>query len=155
MTSNITDIKDQPATLKPVTGDARTTGDLTIYTANFQIVFYYHNILDVLSPTDNWRMDDQWNEEGQPVVKGMFHSIPRVFENYAVVFKRNAKVVLSFQAEKLHGFKLVPKEGNILEVTMKVLGVCSEGDLEHLHKLVKDESITLTIAGTQGSQGAL
>jgi len=151
----ITEIRDQPATLKPVTGDARTTGDLKVYTAYFELEFFFHNILNVLSPTDNWAMPDLWDEDDNPVIKGMFVSIPRAFENYGIAFKRNAATILTFQAEKLHGFKLLPKEGSILQVTMKVLGVCSEGDIEDLHKLVKDESITISIQNATGTQGDL
>lgn len=150
----ITEIRDQPATLKPVTGDTRGK-DPKVYTANFAVVFYFHNILKVLSPTDNWELPDLWDDEQRPVIKGMFVSIPREFENYGIAFKRNAATLLTFQAEKLHGFKLLPKEGEILEVTMKVLGVCSEGDIEQLHKLVKDESITISIQNATGSQGDL
>ena len=150
----ITDIQDQPATLQPVTGDTRGK-DPKVYTANFAIVFYFHNILDVLSPTDTWKLDDLWDEENRPHVKGMSVNIPREFENYSLVFKRNAAELLTFQAEKLHGFKLVPKEGAIPEVTMKVLGVCSEGDLNDLHKLVKDDSVTISIQNATGTQGDL
>ena len=43
----------------------------------------------------------------------------------------------------------------MFEVSMKVLGVCSEGEGELLHKLVKDESITMSITAAAGDQEEL
>lgn len=133
----------------------RVRGENRERTAQFKVAFEYsHNILEVITvDRQKWQLTGLWDEDQNPR-PGIDHIVfSREHSHYLLHFARNNAPVMSFHADKIDGWRVSPAKGGIYKVEMRPFGVCSEGDAETLHKLLKDHGLTMTIEGTAQSDG--
>lgn len=147
----ITDIKSQPCDVKNIT--LRVRGDNRERTAQFTVSFdFSDNILEVLTiDKQKWQLKGLWDEDQKPKPGIEYIRFSREHSHYLIDLQRNNAPVMKFHADKIDQWKIVPKSGGVFGCSFRAFGVCSEGDAESLHKLLKDPGITLTLEGTAQS----
>ena len=150
-------IKDQPVDIKNIKPRTRKNGATRERTVGFNLTLNYgESILAMLSMDGQaYDLKGLWNEEGIPVPGIKRVQFDREFDRYLLVFRRNRKAMLTINAETLHSFEVAPIADGNFEVEFQALCVCSDGDTERLHKLLKDPGICLSIEAAEGGQGEL
>lgn len=154
----LADIHDQPAELSNLLPKTRQNGDTKEFTAQFKVAFNYsNNIFDMLAQDgETIEVSFLWDEDGRPMASIPYVPFSREFAGQVLTFKRNNKEVLTFPAEKLHKWRVTPKANQVLEVSCLAFGLTSsKADTHHIHKIVKDPSITLTVSEGVGAQQEL
>lgn len=149
----LSDIKTVPCEVKPP--QLRVRGENRERTAQFKVLFEFsENILECLAvDKQKWKLTGLWDEDNNPK-PGIDHvAFSREHTHYLLNFSRNNAPVMSFHADKIDGWKITPIKGGIFKVECRPFGLCSEGDTETLHKLLKDPGLTMTITGTAQSDG--